>query len=514
MRLPATVADLRGLRAARWIRESTVGQADRYGPDAQRDQQDRALERYGLVDTELAWSVAHSGRTVGTTAQFAEMLELAGRQYDVLVVGYVSRFARNLRTAVNARHDLHARGAVILFADEQVLSSDEDAWETWAREAVEAEAYSRRLGKRIREGYAAKFRRLADPGGRPPLGFLRTGPARTLVIDPDTIGRAVAIFERYATGTVSIEQLAHELDLRTSGVQEILRNPLYNGWAGRGAERVAASWRPIPPVSDPLWARVEELRARRRRHGGSARPASDRVDLLRGLLVCVCGQRIRTDGTMGTPPRIRKLHPEHDGCAHWGAQASYSAEVWEGPVTAQVSTVRLDDATLAAVVAALTAPEMPPVRLDSARLDRRRRELALAFASGRLAESDFAAAIAALRDVRSDDRVPATVPAERAVAWLRDLARLWKKATPGERAELVGAIYAEIRVQGPTFVAARLTPDAYAHGLALALAEQGRLAGEWVLARPTGAKPAGAHWRIPIVDAADWRAAARLRRVG
>src|SRR3990170_3578559 len=100
--LPRSLEDLRGRRAARWIRESTAGQADNFGPDA--------------------------------------------------------------------------RAAVILFADERVLSSDEDEWERWAREAVEAEAYSRRLAKRIREGYAAKRRRLGVPGGnKAPLGTIRDG---------------------------------------------------------------------------------------------------------------------------------------------------------------------------------------------------------------------------------------------------------------------------------------------------------------------------------------------------
>src|SRR3972149_2172619 len=129
--LPRSLEDLRGRRAARWIRESTAGQADNFGPDAQAEQQTRATERWGLVDTGGA-----------------------GEDGEVLVVGYVSRFARDLRTAVNARHDLHARGAVILFADERVLSSDEDEWERWARGAVEAEAYSRRRAKRNRGGDA------------------------------------------------------------------------------------------------------------------------------------------------------------------------------------------------------------------------------------------------------------------------------------------------------------------------------------------------------------------------
>ena len=38
------------MRAARWFRESTAGQWDNFGPDAQREQQDRAIDRYGLVD--------------------------------------------------------------------------------------------------------------------------------------------------------------------------------------------------------------------------------------------------------------------------------------------------------------------------------------------------------------------------------------------------------------------------------------------------------------------------------
>ena len=49
--LPRSLEDLRGRRAARWIRESTAGQADNFGPDAQLEQQTRAIERWGLVDT-------------------------------------------------------------------------------------------------------------------------------------------------------------------------------------------------------------------------------------------------------------------------------------------------------------------------------------------------------------------------------------------------------------------------------------------------------------------------------
>ena len=69
--LPRSLEDLRGRRAARWIRESTAGQADNFGPDAQLEQQTRAIERWGLLDTGGAWQVAHSGRTIAATEQWA-----------------------------------------------------------------------------------------------------------------------------------------------------------------------------------------------------------------------------------------------------------------------------------------------------------------------------------------------------------------------------------------------------------------------------------------------------------
>lgn len=137
--------------------------------------------------------------------------------------------------------------------DSSRLSSDEDEWEEWARETVEAEAYSRRLGKRIREGYAAKFRRLSDPGGHAALGFRRTAERpQTLEVDPATIGRAIRLFERYASGAVSIDQLAQENGMNDRTLNDILKNLIYNGWVMRKGERSPAAWRDTPPVDDVL----------------------------------------------------------------------------------------------------------------------------------------------------------------------------------------------------------------------------------------------------------------------
>jgi hypothetical protein len=60
-------------------------------------------------------------------------------------------------------------------------------------------------------------------------------------------------------------------------------------------------------------------------------------------------------------------------------------------------------------------------------------------------------------------------------------------------------------VAGWEFVSARLTPAAYAHGLALALPEK------VVVARPTGVGHALTTYRIPIEGRDEWVAAARVR---
>jgi Resolvase, N terminal domain len=110
-------------------------------------------------------------------------------EFDVLVAGYASRFMRNLHETLNAVNDhLHPAGVVVLFADESLLSSDPNHWDQFIREALEAESFSRKLSKRVHEGYAAKRRRTGVPGGnRAPLGTIREGRPSRLLIDEEKL---------------------------------------------------------------------------------------------------------------------------------------------------------------------------------------------------------------------------------------------------------------------------------------------------------------------------------------
>ena len=197
-----------------------------------------------------------------------------------------------------------------------------------------------------------------------------------------------------------------------------------------------------------------------------------------GLLECVCGRRLRSDGRF-SDGRHRKLHPEP--CEAWGRRVRLPDETWETPVLAQVAGLELDGATIAAVVAALgSAPR--PIAIDRARIERQMRELALDHVGGEMDDAVYLARLAQLRAALAavDDAPLEGVPAERAVAWLRALAETWMSAdVREEKADLLHAIYERIVVAGRSFVSARLTPAAYAHGLALALPEK------VVMARPT-----------------------------
>ena len=166
--------DIGGLRVARWIRESTVGQYDRYGPASQREQQDRFIERHGLVDTGLVFQVAHSGTTVWRSATMAEMLTEARAGAFDLLAGYSDRWQRNLRRTLELLEDgLHPAGVALVMCDRRILSSDPQDWDELISEVAGAEKYSRRLSERITDGYAAKFDRHDDPGGHAGLGFRR-----------------------------------------------------------------------------------------------------------------------------------------------------------------------------------------------------------------------------------------------------------------------------------------------------------------------------------------------------
>jgi hypothetical protein len=295
-----------------------------------------------------------------------------------------------------------------------------------------------------------------------------------------TIGEAVAVFERYAEGSLSMRELAVATGLEYERVVKILRNPLYNGWVrrhrGPDEERMPAPWRHHPPVDDELWRRCADLRSGRIRGGGPSHRRE--TDLLRGLLHCAgCGRRLRANGMSGEGRSQRRqvLHP--DPCPAWGPLASRPRSAWEPLVEGQLAAMRVDETVVERVRRVLSAPASTPIDTTKGRLERQMKALAGDHVAQRITDRVYLERLAALRAEAQAAAAPrsTSIDPDAAVERIRTMAATWPAMTEAERAELAHAVYARIDVLASSVVGAELTPAAYAIALDQALPEFVRL---------------------------------------
>lgn len=469
--LPASVDELRGLRAARWIRESTAGQYDRYGPEVQREQIDRAMARLGLVDTGLAWSPAHSGSTVHGSPAMRAMIESATADaFEVLVVARSDRWQRNLRQTLNLLEDhLHAAGVVVWFDDEQLLSSSERHWDQLVDEAKGAESWLRKHRRRVREGYAAKRASQRDPGGRPPVGFRRNPETKLVEPDPAALATVVRAFE-LAAERLTDREVAAATGLGLFTVRGLLTSPLYVGRLRTG-ER--AHWQPV--VDPALWETVQAIRDTRRTRDG--RPATRRPYALTMLHCSGCGRHL-----IGDTGRYR--HP--DPCQAFTAVRreprkrgrgqrrgmpghSYRADEYEAIVAEILDQVAIGADRVAAVVAATRDPE--PDRLALARIGRERDAALARYRRDRDVrglETTMASLDEQERDALAGGPVTAMSAGE-VTAYLGNLRAVWDRA-PSSRRALAESLFERIEVLGLRRMHLEPTPSAIAAGLVEAFA--------------------------------------------
>ena len=197
--------DLAGRSWAGYIRESTAGQADRYGPAIQRAEQQRFAERHGLVATEREYVDLVSGKDTLRRTDFARMLaDAEAGAFEVLLCYDTSRFARNVADAWVYRDKLARLGVVLVFYADGLIAGNTDTYELEGLKTVSDAAYIRRLSRNVARGYEQKWRLYGDPGGHAPLGFARVGERQLLApVEGPELDRVRRAFELYATGTWS-----------------------------------------------------------------------------------------------------------------------------------------------------------------------------------------------------------------------------------------------------------------------------------------------------------------------
>jgi len=213
-----------------------------------------------------------------------------------------------------------------------------------------AKFYLGNLAEEVRKGMDEKVLQGGWPH-RAPLGYLNDRTTRTIVPDPLRASLVRFAFERYASGAVSLPQLADELADRglvqgsgrkfgAASVQHILSNPLYCG-------RIRHKGRIFPGAHEPLitpalFETVQETLAGKR-NGTKSR----RVFALRGVMYCAeCGCMI----TAG----VHKGHVYYR-CTHGKgscSNVSYTrSEVMEAQIDELLSRIELAPELIDALVA-------------------------------------------------------------------------------------------------------------------------------------------------------------------
>lgn len=171
--------------------------------------------------------------------QFARLTDLlrAGKAQGV-VLHKIDRGARNLKDWADLGELIDA-GIEILFAHEGLDMTTRGGRLAADIQAVVAADYIRNLRDEVLKGFYGRLKQGLYPLPAP-RGYLDNGKGRAKTIDP-VLGPLVRrAFERYATGSVSLEGLRHELagdglvgafgkPLALDALSGLLRNPFYHG---------------------------------------------------------------------------------------------------------------------------------------------------------------------------------------------------------------------------------------------------------------------------------------------
>lgn len=473
MSLPRSTEDLRGRRAAIWIRESTRGQYLNSGPDAQRAMVTAAIDRLGMVPTGLEWQAAQSGHSVYRSPEMAGVIEAArAGRFEVLTVAYAARWQRNLRQTLNLLEEqLHPLGAAVFFVDENIVSSNDRDWDGLVDEAKAAESWLRKHRRRVHEGLAAKLAMKRDPGGHPPYGFRRNA-ARIVEPDPEG-GEAVQQVFALAASGMTDRLVAQAVGLPLFTVRGMLTSPLY---IGRLRDGGPANWPAL--IDHDTWHAVQDQRHRRATNTG--RPASpSRPYALRMLTCAACGSRLTGDTNYyrhrdACDAFIAAAPPRPPGSRGRRPGMGYRRESVEDLVGALLTKVCVDDTVIADVVSAIGRQAQVPDPVAQARIGQQRDAAVRRY----LADRDTRGLEAAMSRLDAEEvqarevRVVESVPADFVVKSLRNLAVTWTKAAGGlGRRGLAEALFAEIKLLGMTEMEVSLTDSAVARGLGAALPE-------------------------------------------
>ncbi len=174
--------------------------------------------------------------------QFGEMVTLLqeDRSITVILVEKTDRIYRNFKDRVLI-DDLEVE--IHFVKDGRIIGKNSRSSDMFVHdiETVQARFYSNNLSEEVKKGQRQKAKQGSYPGGMVPLGYIRNKLNKTIELDPERAPTIRALFELYAQGDKSIDNVHHfakkaRLTYPRSGrliarseVERLLKKAFYTG---------------------------------------------------------------------------------------------------------------------------------------------------------------------------------------------------------------------------------------------------------------------------------------------
>ena len=234
------------MKAAAYIRESSIEQADGYSPDMQLRAIRKYAQEHGMtLDERHIFQEFQSGRT-DQRERFQDLLkEAENHEFDAVLLYHTSRFARNIADARRYKRHLRERLGIKVVSVTQAIDPSTPSGRL-AEGVFELfdDNYSDQLGAWVKAGYQEKWER-GGLLGNLPIGYTyelaQDGKTKRIVPDKVLAPMIRQGFELYATGECSYKTLAtwansqgyrtmKGLPFNLFSWEVILNNPTYAGW--------------------------------------------------------------------------------------------------------------------------------------------------------------------------------------------------------------------------------------------------------------------------------------------
>jgi DNA invertase Pin-like site-specific DNA recombinase len=299
----------------------------------------------------------------------------------------------------------------------------------------------------------------------PHYGYRHSGDPNVPPVVVEEEAKAVRlVFERYATGNHSYQDIADELDeagFRTrrgrhfskDSVANVLRDPFYAGQVIR-KEGHRGSVEKLHPglhdaiVSEELWNACLHLR-QRRRHVSRSPKRQRQPYLLAQIAHChVCGRKLRTQSAASASYYRESSTRTHDDCPN--SQIGVRAEVLHRQVVALLRELGLSPGWEEGLVGAIAEEEeASPFQNRRNRLVARRRRLKKAYARGDFEQDEDVYRQELARVGRALGHLPSKEDlflVRQAAHLLGTLAGRWDDADPADLRDLLRLMLREVQV--------------------------------------------------------------------